>query len=176
MGGVIWITGIPAAGKTTLADALVARLRAEGRPVTRIDGDDLRATISADLGFGRSDRSENARRAATLASERALDGEVAIVSLVSPFRADRDAARATVTRAGCRFVEVFLDTPLDECARRDPKGLYAAAARGTLTGLTGWDDPYEAPEAPEVRLTPVTGSRMPPADEAARRVLDALAG
>jgi adenylyl-sulfate kinase len=147
------MTGLPAAGKTTLARVFTETLMADGHGVCWIDGDDLRATVSRDLDFSRDGRGTNARRACVLACAAVARGEIAVVSLVSPFRTDRGEARATVQAAGTRFVEVFVDTPLDECRRRDPKGLYAAAVAGRLAGLTGWDAPYEAPLVPEVHVT-----------------------
>lgn len=173
-GVVVWITGLPAAGKTTLAWAVQAALIAEGRGASVVDGDELRATVSQDLGFSKDARSENARRAAALAVEHVAAGRVAIVSLVSPFRADREAARAHVGAAGARFVEVHLDIPLDECRARDPKGLYAAAEAGHISQLTGWDAPYEAPSAPEVRLSPPTGERAPSLADCVATVLPRL--
>lgn len=171
---VVWITGIPAAGKTTLALAVRDALRARGREAHCVDGDQLRATVSRDLGFERDARSENARRAAAAAADHVAAGATAIVSLVSPFRADRDAARAQLTAAGVRFVEVHLDIPLDECSRRDPKGLYAAAAAGRISDLTGYDAPYEPPPAPQLRLTPGPGERAPALEACVAQVLAVL--
>ena len=171
MSAVVWITGIPAAGKTTLAHALHEALVARGRPAHVLDGDDLRATVSRDLGFGDAARAEQARRATALALEHAAQGEVAIVSLVSPFAADRAAARAAVEQRAVRFVEVHLDTPLAECQTRDPKGLYARAAAGEISQLTGFDAPYEAPAHPEVHLG---GEHAPALDDCVSAVLAAL--
>lgn len=148
----VWLTGLPAAGKSTLAAGLVRWLRSEGRPACVLDGDDLRLGLSVDLGFSASDRQENVRRAAEVARLVAQAGVVAVVSLVSPYAAHRAAARAVHARAGVRFIEVFVDTPPQQCRSRDPKGLYARAARGEITHLTGADDPYEPPERPEVRV------------------------
>jgi adenylyl-sulfate kinase len=172
LGTVVWITGIPAAGKTSLAHALAQEVRRQGRSAVCIDGDDLRAGLSGDLGFDEDGRRESARRAAELSREAALDGAVALTSLVSPFRRHRAAARATIESAGLRFVEVFVDTPLEVCRRRDPKGLYAAAAAGRLSGLTGWDAPYERPADPEVHLG--SGAGHPSIAESARQVLAEL--
>ena len=171
-GTVIWITGIPAAGKTTLAQALAGELRRRGRRVVHLDGDDLRAGVSRDLGFDEYGRRENARRAAELSRQAAEAGVVVLTSLVSPFRGHRAAARQSIESAGLRFVEVFVDTPLEECRRRDPKGLYAAAAAGRLCGLTGWDAPYERPADPEVHLG--SGAGNPSLAESVRRVLAEL--
>ena len=170
----MWITGIPAAGKTALALGVREELAARGQAAICIDGDDLRATVSGDLGFDRDSRRENAQRASALAQESARRGETAIVSLVSPYRADRDAARAAVGEMGAGFVEVFVDTPAGECRRRDPKGLYAAAARGRIRDLTGWDAPYEPPSAAEVHIAPGAGEIATPLERSVALVLAAL--
>lgn len=173
-GAVVWITGIPAAGKTTLARAVCAALEHRGGAVRVLDGDELRATVSRDLGFGRDARSENARRASELARACGGRGEVAVIALVSPFAADRDAARAAAGRDGLPFVEVFLDTGLDECRRRDPKGLYAAAAAGRITALTGWDAPYERPQGAEVHIAAGPDGRPVALADAVAQVLEQL--
>lgn len=170
-GAIVWITGIPAAGKTTLALALAEALAADGRQTKVLDGDRLRATVSSDLGFGREARAEQARRAAATAVAHAEGGAVVLVALVSPFTADRAAARALAEAAGVRFVEVHVDPGLAVCQERDPKGLYAAAAAGKLAELTGYDAPYEPPRDPEVHLC---GTPPLAVAEAARRVLAAL--
>ena len=141
----VWVTGLPAAGKTTLAQETARKLASFDIPVRVLDGDELRGGVSADLGFSRTDRREQCDRAARLASELAAAGNVVIVALVSPYASDRAAARERHRRSGLAFLEVFLDTPLAECERRDPNGLYAAARAGRLSGLTGVDDPYQAP-------------------------------
>jgi bifunctional enzyme CysN/CysC len=169
-GATVWLTGLPGAGKTTVADALAARLSAAGYACYRLDGDILRSTFSADLGFDEASRRENVRRAARLAWVLADAGILALVSLISPYRASRNDARAVHEAAGLPFLEVYLDTPLDECERRDPRGLYARARRGELAGLTGIDDPYEPPRAAELVLHPDRQS----IDEAAGQVLDAV--
>ncbi|HEY8637600.1 MAG TPA: adenylyl-sulfate kinase, partial [Solirubrobacteraceae bacterium] len=115
-----------------------------------LDGDDLRAGVSVD----RVARREQARRATRLALEHAEDGAIAIVCLVSPYAVDRAEARAAAGAAGTGFVEIFVDTPAELCRERDPKGLYAAAAAGEIEHVTGWDDPYEPPATPDVRVTP----------------------
>lgn len=152
-GAVLWITGLPSAGKTTLAEAVATSLRAAGRPALVLDGDRLRAGVSSDLGFAPAGRTEQMRRAAEIARLAAEQGLVAIVALVSPLRADRAAARALV--APLPFIEVHLDADPALCRARDPKGLWARAAAGTLGGLTGHDAPYEAPAAPELHLAAV---------------------
>ena len=152
MGGTVWMTGLPAAGKSTLASGVAAELSRLGHEVAVFDGDELRRCVCRDLGFNRDGRAEMARRVADLAVRRAQGGSIAIVSLVSPFTSDRRMARELHRDLDVPFAEVFLDTPLDLCRRRDPKGLYARAARGELQELTGIDAPYERPSTPELRL------------------------
>jgi bifunctional enzyme CysN/CysC len=153
-GATLWFTGLPASGKSTIAAALEERLVAAGVPAYRLDGDNLRHGLNADLGFSAADRAENVRRTAHAALLLADAGVVAIPSLVSPYRADRELARSVHADAGIAFLEVFVDTPLEECERRDPKGLYARARAGEVTGFTGVDDPYEPPDRPDVVLAP----------------------
>ena len=167
-GATVWITGLPASGKSTLAGAVERTLVERGRPALRLDGDDLRDGLNGDLGFEASDRAENVRRTAHVARLLAEAGVVAIVALVSPYAADRALARRLHTDASVPFLEVFVDTPLDECERRDPKGLYARARRGELARLTGIDDPYEPPKQPNLTLRPG------PVEALVRAVLDAL--
>jgi bifunctional enzyme CysN/CysC len=149
-GTTVWFTGLPASGKSTIAAAVEARLVAAGIPAYRIDGDNLRHGLSGDLGFDADARAENVRRAAEAARMLADSGTVALVSLVSPYEADRERARSIHAGDELPFVEVFVDTPQEECERRDPKGLYARARAGELHGFTGVDDPYERPDAPDV--------------------------
>jgi adenylylsulfate kinase len=146
-GAVVWLTGLPSAGKSTIAAALAERLAASGRRVEVLDGDVVRAELSADLGYSRADRNENVRRIGYVASLLAGHGVVTICPVVSPYRAARDDVRE---RVGDAFVEVYVSTPVDVCAERDVKGLYARQRAGAMTGLTGVDDPYEPPVAPEV--------------------------
>ena len=153
-GATVWLTGLPAAGKSTIAGALEERLARDGVRAYRLDGDNLRYGLNSDLGFEPGDRAENIRRMAHVASLFADSGAVAIVSAISPYAADRDFARGVHAQGELSFLEVFVDTPLDECERRDPKGLYARAREGTLRGLTGVDAPYESPREPEVSLRP----------------------
>ena len=150
----MWFTGLSGAGKSTIAAAVAEYLLAADRPVTVLDGDEIRRGLNADLGFSATDRSENIRRIGEVARLMANAGLVVLVPVISPYRADRDRVRAIHAAAGLAFVEVFVDTPLDVCEQRDPKGLYARARAGELKGLTGVDDPYEAPEAPDVRVVP----------------------
>ena len=155
-GATVWMTGLPGSGKSTIAAMLEERLVAAGRPAYRLDGDNLRHGLNADLGFGEEARNENVRRAAHVARLFADAGVLAIVSLISPYRTGRTQARELHAASGLPFVEVFVDTPVEECERRDPKGLYARARRGEITGFTGVDDPYEAPESAEVVVHPGT--------------------
>jgi len=171
-GATVWLTGLSGSGKSTVAVSLERLLVAAGRPAYRLDGDNLRHGLNADLGFTAADRDENVRRAGEVARILADAGVVAIVPLISPYRAGRDRARAAHDADGVPFVEVFVDTPIEECERRDPKGLYAKARAGEITGFTGVDDPYEAPESPELVLTPADGDP----DAQARAVLAVLPG
>jgi bifunctional enzyme CysN/CysC len=157
-GATVWFTGLPASGKSTLAGELERHLVQQGRPAYRLDGDNLRHGLNGDLGFDPADRAENVRRTAHAACLLADAGTVAVVSLVSPYEADRELARAIHEERGLDFVEIWLDTPLQECERRDPKGLYARARRGELQGMTGVDDPYEPPETADLRLHPAPPS------------------
>ena len=159
-GATVWLTGLSGSGKSTVAVALEGLLVASGQPAYRLDGDNLRHGLNADLGFSAEDRDENVRRAGEVAVLLADAGVVALVPLISPYRAGRDRARAAHEAAGVPFVEVFVDTPIELCEQRDPKGLYAKARAGEITGFTGIDDPYEAPSAPELRLTPADGDPL----------------
>lgn len=142
---VWWLTGLPAAGKTSLARALCSALQAQHHSACVLDGDELRRGLCSDLGLSDADRSENIRRAGEVARLMFDAGLHVACAFVSPFAADRERVRALF--APGRFVEVYLSTSVDECARRDPKGLYARARAGQITGLTGWDAPYEVPQA-----------------------------
>jgi adenylyl-sulfate kinase len=153
-GATVWLTGLPASGKSTLAAAVEARLLAEGRAAYLLDGDNLRHGLNGDLGFSPEDRAENVRRTAEVAALIADAGVVALAALVSPYVADRDAARAVHAHRGIGFLEIHVATSLAECERRDPKGLYARARSGELTGLTGVDAPYEPPVSPDLRVVP----------------------
>jgi len=147
-GLTIWFTGLPSAGKTTLAHALAKRLADEGyERIEVLDGDVAREHLTKGLGFSRDDRSENVRRIGWVASLLARNGVIVLASVISPYRADRDHLREI--HAG-RFVEVHVATPVEVCADRDVKGLYARQRAGEISGLTGVDDPYEAPLHPEV--------------------------
>jgi bifunctional enzyme CysN/CysC len=164
-GAVVWFTGLSGSGKSSVATALERILMEAGRPSARLDGDNLRHGLCSDLGFSAADRDENIRRVGEVAVLMADAGVVALVPVISPYRAGRERAREKATDAGVPFIEVFVDTPMDECERRDPKGLYAKARAGELEGFTGIDAPYEAPSTPELRVTPADGT---PAAQAAK--------
>ena len=149
-GAVLWVTGLPGCGKSTLANALEVELFHQGVHTVILDGDTIRQTLSEDLGFSPEDRSENVRRVSRVAQLLLETGCVVIVTLVSPYRADRDLARGLF--ADGDFVEVFVDTPVAVCAERDPKGLYARAQADPTVNLTGVTSPYEVPDAPEVHI------------------------
>jgi len=153
-GATVWFTGLPASGKSTIAAALEERLVLDGRSAYRLDGDNLRHGLNENLGFSAEDRTENVRRTAHAARLLADAGTITVVSLVSPYAADREAARQAHEAEGIPFIEVFVDTPIEECERRDPKGLYARARAGEIEGMTGVDDPYEAPASPDLVLHP----------------------
>lgn len=145
-GRAIWLTGLSAAGKTTIAAALAERLSAEGRRVEVLDGDAIRNGLSADLGFSKEDRNEHNRRIIFVAEILVRNGIDVIIPLISPYRATREFARQEIPN----FSEVWVKCSLEECIRRDPKGLYARALAGKITNMTGLQDPYEAPLNPEI--------------------------
>ncbi|MCA1952948.1 MAG: sulfate adenylyltransferase subunit CysN [Hyphomicrobiales bacterium] len=169
-GAAIWFTGLSGSGKSTLADRLDRALVREGCHTYVLDGDNIRHGLNRDLGFTEADRVENIRRVAEVARLFVDAGLIVIVSFISPFRADRAMARSLFEPG--RFFEVFVDTPLEECERRDPKGLYAKARAGKLPNFTGIDQPYEPPETPELRI--MTGELSPEAG--AERLLGLLRG
>jgi bifunctional enzyme CysN/CysC len=164
-GATVWFTGLSGSGKSTVAVEVERAVVAGGRAAYLLDGDNVRHGLNADLGFSAADRTENIRRIGEVARLFADAGVVALVPVISPYRADRDRARAIHEAVGLRFLEVFVDTPLEVCEARDPKGLYAKARAGEIRGFTGIDDPYEAPEHPDLRLNPADGD---PAAQAAR--------
>jgi sulfate adenylyltransferase len=167
-GVCVWFTGLSGSGKTTTAEALVDLLRERGRVVTMLDGDVVRTHLSRGLGFSREDRDTNVRRIGFVAGEVVRHGGIAVAAVVSPYRATRDEVRAMLPPGS--FVEVFVDTPVEVCEARDVKGWYAKARSGEVAGLTGIDDPYEPPLAPELRIETV--GTTPQAN--ARRVLGLL--
>lgn len=151
-GATVWLTGFSGSGKSTVAVAVEAALIAAGRPAYLLDGDNVRHGLNGDLGFSAEDRTENVRRVGHVASILADAGVVALVPVISPFRAGRDAVRAVHDAAGLPFFEVWVSTPIEVCEGRDPKGLYAKARRGELKGMTGIDDVYEEPLAADLVL------------------------
>jgi adenylyl-sulfate kinase len=152
VGATVWFTGLPAAGKSTIAGAVEERLVGDGSPAFLLDGDNLRHGLNGDLGFDEQARRENVRRTAHVARLLAESGSIALVSLVSPYAVDREAAAALHAEASLAFVEVFVDAPLALCQQRDPKGLYARARTGELCDLTGVGAPYQAPASPDLVL------------------------
>jgi adenylylsulfate kinase len=161
----VWLTGLSGSGKSAIAGELTRRLVALGLPVEHLDGDEIRELFPS-TGFARADRDAHVRRVGFLASKLEKHGIFVVASLVSPYAASRDFAR----RLCRRFVEVYVATPLEECERRDAKGLYARARRGEIPQFTGIDDPYEPPARPELTID----TRAVSVDEACRRVLDRL--
>lgn len=151
-GATVWLTGLPASGKSTIATLTERALIERGRPAFRIDGDNLRRGLCAGLGFTPEERHENVRRAGHAAALLSEAGVVTLVALVSPYEHDRAVARELHEELGIRFVEVFVDAPVDLCRRRDPKGLYARAASGEIKRFTGVSDPYEPPTRPDLVL------------------------
>jgi len=149
-GATVWFTGLSGSGKSTLAAAVEERLVACGLAAYRLDGDNVRTGLNEDLGFTPAERDENIRRVAHVARLFADAGVIALAALISPYAKGRREARALHEQAGLRFVEVFVDTPLEVCAARDTKGLYARARAGEIPAFTGVSDPYERPVAPEL--------------------------
>ncbi|MFL3018069.1 MAG: adenylyl-sulfate kinase [Acidimicrobiales bacterium] len=156
-GATIWFTGLSGSGKSSIASATEKLIVTSGRPSYLLDGDNLRLGLNEDLNFSAKDRHENVRRVAEVARLFADAGLVALVPLISPYREDRENAREIHDQFGLRFFEVFVDTPIEVCEERDPKGLYKKARSGEIKGFTGIDDPYEMPNDPDLILTPENG-------------------
>ena len=156
-GATIWFTGLSGSGKSSIASATEKLLVTSGRPSYLLDGDNLRLGLNEDLNFSAKDRHENVRRVAEVARLFADAGLVALVPLISPYREDRENAREIHGQFGLRFFEVFVDTPIEVCEERDPKGLYKKARAGEIKDFTGIDDPYETPNDPDLILTPENG-------------------
>ena len=169
-GATVWFTGFSGSGKTTVALALASLLEARDRRHYVLDGDVLREGLNSDLGFSEDDRAENVRRVGEVARLFTGAGFVTLVPVISPFRAGRDAARDAHERSGLRFLEIHMDTSLDECERRDAKGLYARARSGQIPQFTGIDSPYEPPLRPELVLRPADGDPV----SMAERILQLL--
>jgi bifunctional enzyme CysN/CysC len=164
----IWFTGLSGSGKSTIANMLEQRLFSAGKHTYLLDGDNIRHGLNRDLGFTEADRVENLRRTAEVARLLVDAGMIVIVSLISPFESERELARSRFEPG--EFVEVFVDTPIEECERRDVKGLYAKAHRGELINFTGVDSPYEPPKNPEVHLETIKESPAASVD----RILEKL--
>jgi adenylylsulfate kinase len=171
-GTTVWLTGLPSAGKSTIARAVAERLTAAGRRVEILDGDEVRTNLSAGLGFSRADRDTNVRRIGWVARLLARNGVVVLVPVIAPYARAREEVRDAHATGSVPFVEVYVATPLDVCAERDVKGLYAKHARGEISGLTGVDDPYEPPSAPELLLH----AGRTALDDCVTAVLNALPG
>jgi adenylylsulfate kinase len=165
-GFCLWFTGLPSAGKTSIAHALIPLLRERGWNAELLDGDEVRQGLSADLGFDRTARETHARRVTFVAKVLARNDAIPIVALISPYASSRAHARAEIGR----FVEIYVTTPLEVCEQRDVKGLYKKARQGIIHDMTGIDDPYEIPEHPEIRVDTV--GRTP--EQSARFVLSEL--
>ncbi|MFI9610664.1 adenylyl-sulfate kinase [Streptomyces sp. NPDC052023] len=151
-GGTVWLTGLPSSGKTTLAQALASRLTREGNRVEVLDGDEIRTFLSAGLGFTREDRDTNVQRIGLVAEVLARNGILVLVPVIAPYADSREAVRKRHEASGTPYLEVHVATPLQVCAVRDVKGLYAQARAGRLSGLTGIDDPYEPPQSPDAKV------------------------
>jgi bifunctional enzyme CysN/CysC len=170
-GATLWFTGLPGAGKSTIAGAVEERLLSIGQSAFLLDGDNLRHGLNGDLGFDERARRENVRRTAHVARLLSESGTIALVSLVSPYVADRDAAAELHAADDLQFIEIFVDAPLELCEQRDPKGLYARARAGELAGLTGVGAPYEPPPDPDL----VLGTLDETVERGVERVLELLA-
>ncbi|MEU5293401.1 adenylyl-sulfate kinase [Streptomyces umbrinus] len=157
-GATIWLTGLPSAGKTTIAYELAGRLREEGHRVEVLDGDEIRTFLTAGLGFSREDRHTNVQRIGFLADLLARNGVKTLVPVIAPYADSREAVRKRHQASGAAYIEVHVATPVEVCSERDVKGLYAKQAAGEISGLTGVDDPYEEPESPDLRIESHTQS------------------
>ncbi|OKK12190.1 adenylylsulfate kinase [Streptomyces sp. CB00455] len=151
-GATVWLTGLPSAGKTTIAHELAGRLRSEGHRVEVLDGDEIREFLSAGLGFGREDRHTNVQRIGCVAELLASNGVKVLVPVIAPYEDSREAVRERHAAEGTPYVEVYVATPAEVCSVRDVKGLYAKQAAGEISGLTGVDDPYDEPRNPDLRI------------------------
>jgi bifunctional enzyme CysN/CysC len=166
---ILWFTGLSGAGKSTIANLVEQRLHAGGHHTMLLDGDNVRHGLNRDLGFTEADRVENIRRAGEVAKLMTEAGLVVLCSFISPYRAEREMVRSLMPPGD--FIEVFVDTPIDECMRRDPKGLYAKAKAGAIKNFTGFDAPYEAPLSPDMQLHTLDHG----AEQLAERVVAELA-
>lgn len=151
-GGTVWLTGLPSAGKTTIAVGLADALRSDGHRVQVLDGDEVRAALSPDLGFSKEDRDTSVRRIGYVAELLAGQGVTVLVPVIAPYAMSREAVRDRHAARALPYLEVHVATPVQTCADRDVKGLYARQAAGQISGLTGADDPYEVPVDPDLRI------------------------
>ncbi len=151
-GATVWLTGLPSAGKTTIARALAARLAAAGHRTEVLDGDEIREFLSAGLGFTREDRHTNVQRIGFVAELLSSHGVLTLVPVIAPYADSREAVRKRHEANGTAYIEVHVATPVEVCSERDVKGLYARQAAGEISGLTGVDDPYEPPAGPDLRI------------------------
>lgn len=170
-GCILWFTGLSGSGKSTVACTLEHALNTMGRATAQLDGDNIRHGLNSNLGFSAADREENIRRIGEVSKLFAEAGLITLVSFISPYRKDRDRARE-ICKAG-DFIEVYMKIPIEECERRDPKGLYKLARAGKIKGFTGIDDPYEEPLTPEVTMTTHddAGNMMPPEEQARKLIM-----
>ncbi|WP_407835208.1 adenylyl-sulfate kinase [Streptomyces sp. DSM 116496] len=163
-GATVWLTGLPSAGKSTIARLLADRLRDVGRGVHVLDGDEVRREVTTDLGFSRQDREANVRRIGVMAEVLTASGLITLVPVIAPYASSRASVRARHEKQGLAFLEAHVATPVEVCSMRDVKGLYAKQLAGELAGLTGVDDPYETPLAPDIRLHAHTQSPVASTD------------
>ena len=166
---ILWFTGFSGAGKSTIANLVEKRLHAMGYHTTLLDGDNVRHGLNRDLGFTEADRVENIRRVGEVAKLMTEAGLIVLCAFISPYRAERIAVRELVQRG--EFIEVFVDTPIEECIRRDTKGLYTKAKAGTLKNFTGFDAPYEVPDTPEIHLRTLEQEPQRMADQVVSELL-----
>jgi bifunctional enzyme CysN/CysC len=166
---VVWFTGLSGSGKSTIANIVERKLHAEGKHTFLLDGDNVRHGLNKDLGFTEADRIENIRRVGEVAKLMTDAGLIVLTAFISPFRAERDLVRSMMGAGD--FIEVYVDTPLEEAERRDVKGLYKKARSGALRNFTGIDSPYEAPENPEIRVNTLNETPEDAADRIVARII-----
>ncbi|MHA1594170.1 MAG: adenylyl-sulfate kinase [Candidatus Baldrarchaeia archaeon] len=169
-GFVVWLTGLPGSGKTTIARHLERHLKEMGLKVELLDGDEVRKWLSPEAGFSREDRERHLRRVAYVSKLLARNGVAVVASFVSPYRSIREEARRIIEQEGLKFVEVYVKCSLEECIRRDPKGLYKKALSGEIKNMTGIQDVYEEPEKPEV----IVDTEHENPEECSRKILETL--